>query len=140
MNRTRFLDTNILLRLIKFDHPDHSSRTLGLFHQLADEEFEGLISMTVVFEIVFVLERTGHRDDRSFIADAIEIVCRAPGVRLLGDELNTLRTTISLYRAHPKLSFPDCYHAALALAHCDGEIYTFDKDFGHVPGIARLEP
>ncbi|MCA9858261.1 MAG: PIN domain-containing protein [Thermomicrobiales bacterium] len=137
---TRLLDTNILLRLILFDDPDQSTRTGELFQQLADEAFEGLLSMTAVFETVYVLERTGYKDNRAWIADSIKLVTGAKGVRFIDNEQRYLLDTLSLYREHAQLSFADCYHAVLALAHCDGEIYTFDKEFRRVAGITRLEP
>jgi predicted nucleic acid-binding protein len=137
---TRLLDTNILLRFIMFDDPDQSTRTAELFQQLADEAFEGLISMTVILETVFVLERTGYKDNREWIADSILIVAGAKGVRFIDNEQRYLPGTLSLYREHRQFSFADCYHAELALTHCSGEIYTFDKEFRRVPGIVRLEP
>ncbi len=47
---------------------------------------------------------------------------------------------MALYLAHPQLSFADCYHSALSLELCDGEIYTYDRDFSRIRGITRLEP
>jgi predicted nucleic acid-binding protein len=59
---------------------------------------------------------------------------------MLDGEIDILPRTLDYYLTYSQLSFADCYHAALALEHCNGEIYTFDKDFRRVPGIARLEP
>ena len=47
---------------------------------------------------------------------------------------------LEIYPLYRALSFADCYHAALSLALCDGEIYTYDRKFSRVPGVTRLEP
>jgi predicted nucleic acid-binding protein len=135
----RFIETNILLRQIARDETLQAKLTDQLFQQLANGEFEGLLSMTVFFETAFVLEKT-YGLSRANVAAAILETSRAEGIRMLDGEVDILPRTLDYYLTYSQLSFADCYHAALALEHCNGEIYTFDKDFRRVPGIARLEP
>lgn len=98
-----------------------------------------MISMTVLFETVFVLERN-YRLDRQPIAHSVLAIARAPGIRFLNDEARFIEGTVALYLAHPQLSFADCYHTVLGLEFCAGEIYTYDQDFSRVPAVSRLEP
>jgi predicted nucleic acid-binding protein len=110
-----------------------------MIDEMASGAAEALLSMTVIFETAFVLEAV-YRMDRSRIARSIELVSGAPGIHFLDDAERYLPQTLMHYRQVSQLSFADCYHAVLALAHCNGEIYTFDKDFRRIPGITRLEP
>ncbi len=95
--------------------------------------------MTVMFETVYVL--TGiYRLDRVTIVEALLGIVGTPGIRIVDCEAPTLDKTLSLFLSITRLSFADCYHAALSLAHCGGEMYTFDRDFDRVPDLTRLEP
>jgi predicted nucleic acid-binding protein len=106
---------------------------------MAGGEFEGLVSMTVLFEAAYVLSSV-YNLDRVSIVESIIGVLGLRGISMLKDEREYLDQTLSLYMSIPRLSFADCYHAALSLSHCNGEMYTYDQDFDRVPGITRLEP
>lgn len=137
--QSRFIETNILLRQIARDQTLQTRLTDQLFQQLASGEVDGLISMTVFFETAYVLEKI-YGMSRQQVADAIEEVSVAAGIRMIDVEIELVPSTLELYKTYPQLSFADCYHAVLALEHCNGEIYTFDQEFRRVPGITRLEP
>lgn len=129
----------MLVRHIADDNVVQSPPSTGLLEQIDDGQVRGLISMTVLFETAYVLERI-YRLDRIAIAESLLAVMAIPGISMLPGERAHLEPTIALYMSIPQLSFADCYHARLGLAHCKGEIYTFDRDFDRVPGITRLEP
>lgn len=95
--------------------------------------------MTVLFEAAYVLSTVYHLDRVTIVESFIGVLGLA-GVRMLNNENEYLDQTLSLFMSIPRLSFADCYHAVLSLAHCDGEIYTYDKYFSRVPGLTRLEP
>lgn len=50
------------------------------------------------------------------------------------------RRVFDLWVAQPRLSFADCYHAALVERLQLPAIITFDQDFDRVAGITRREP
>jgi len=139
VSQTRFIDTNILLRYLTNDHADHSPRSARLFYEMAVGEFAGLLSMTAIFEVVYVLEGL-KQWGREQIVQSLEILAMAPGIRFLNDEREYLAATLALYAVIPKLSFADCYHAVLSQTFCNSEIYTFDREFDRIPGLTRLEP
>lgn len=139
MTPLRFLDTNILVRYIADDNADLSPRCTALFEQIATAELDGLLSMTVLFESAYVLAGI-YNLDRVTIAQAMLALVSTPGIKMIGNEKSYVDRTLSLYMSNPRLSFADCYHAALALDLCNGEIYTFDQDFGRVSDLTRLEP
>jgi len=135
----RFLDTNILVRHIAGDDVVQSPQSTALMERIAVRQFQGLVSMTVLFETVHVLSSI-YQLDRISISEALLAVVGTPGVVLLECEEAHFENTVSLFMSIPRLSFADCYHAVLALAYCSGEFFTFDKEFRRVPGITRLEP
>lgn len=135
----RFIETNILVRHISRDGELQAQLSDQLLLQIAEGDIEGLLSMTVVFETAYVLEKF-YRFARADIARSMSRVINTPGIRLLAGEAVHYEKTIELYTSIPQLSFADCYHAVLSLENCNGEIYTFDQDFRRVAGITRLEP
>ena len=53
-----FLDTNVILRHLLQDHPNHSQRATTYFTLIERGEIQARTTDTVVFETVFTLERT----------------------------------------------------------------------------------
>lgn len=51
------LDTNILLRHLLQDHPDHSPRATAFLKRVEDRELTVRSTEIVVFETVFTLQR-----------------------------------------------------------------------------------
>jgi len=135
----RFVETNILVRQITRDGDLQAGLADRLLFQIARGEVEGFVSLTVLFETAYVLEKV-YRMDRAAVSHSLRRIAGVPGIRIAFDEAGHLLRTLELYTSVPQLSFADCYHAILSLEYCDGEIYTFDKEFSRVPGITRLEP
>jgi len=135
----RFIETNILVRQITRDGDLRAKLTDELLFQIARGEVEGLVSLTVLFETAYVLEKV-YQMDRAVVSHSVRRITGVPGIRIAFGEASLLLRTLELYTSLAQLSFADCYHAVLSLEYCNGEIYTFDKEFSRVPGITRLEP
>jgi len=132
-----FLDTNILLRYFLRDYPDQWPRCVSLMEEIARGERSVLVSETVVFETVFVLEKR-RQVPRPEIASALLSFIELSSVVLSGKHV--VRDAFALYVEHPGLSFADCYHVIFALKHGITQIFTFDKRIGRIPGVQRIEP
>jgi predicted nucleic acid-binding protein len=132
-----FLDTNIILRHILNDHPDHSPRATALFVRIERDELAVRTSDTVIFESVFALEKL-YRVPRSAIAEALLLMLAFPGIVLPGKE--AYHHVFELYVTRRGLSFADCYHAILMGRLGVSDILTFDRGFNNLPGITRREP
>lgn len=96
-----------------------------------------MTSATVIFEAFFTLTKF-YRLDPAQVARELRSIVELDSIRI--PDKPVLIQAFDLVVTFHQLSFADCYHAALSLANCGGEIYTFDKDFSRVPGIIRLEP
>jgi predicted nucleic acid-binding protein len=138
MNHDRvFLDTNVVLRFLLDDHPDHSPRARALFASLARGEISLVLTETVVFETVFILEKQ-RKLERDSIVSALNELLEAQGIILLGPA--EVGEAFDLYRKHPQLSIADCFHAANARAFGNATIVSFDREFDRVAGLRRIEP
>lgn len=130
------LDTNIVLRHLLGDHPDHSPRATAYIARIERGELRVRAAETVVFEAVFVLERT-LRQPKAAIRDAVVELLKLPGIVLPGKR--RLRRAFALY-VDTNIPFVDAYHAALMADLGLTDIVSFDRDYDRLPGLHRVEP
>ncbi len=131
-----FLDTNILLRHLLQDDPQQSPRATAFLLRVENGEVEVQLADTVVFEIVFTLQRQ-YKKSRAGIRTNLLPLLELPGVVLPGKR--KFRKVFALY-VERNLPFADAYHAVLMEQLHLEEIVSFDTDFGKIPGIRRQEP
>jgi uncharacterized protein len=131
-----FIDTNILLRHLRGDHPEHAPKATALFGRIKRGELQAQLSDMVVFEAVFTLERS-YKVPKIQIRDALLALLTLPGLILQGKR--RYGRIFDLYVDH-NLPFGDAYIAAEMEHTGANEIYTFDREVDRIPGIARLEP
>ncbi len=132
----RFLDTNILVRLLTDDDPEKSARALALLQKVERGEEQLVTSPMVIFETVFTLQKTYHAP-RRVIREGIEAVISLRGLRLAN---KTLYLSALDGYVENNISFADAYNAAFMRSRRLSEIYTWDTDFDKIEGIARFEP
>ncbi|CAN0486144.1 unnamed protein product, partial [Phaeothamnion confervicola] len=58
MESSGFIDTNVFVNHIQGTHPEHSQASSALIHRLFTGEFTAWITETVVFETIYILERS----------------------------------------------------------------------------------
>ena len=131
-----FVDTNILVRHLTQDHPDHSPRATAYLSRIERGEIEARLSDTVVFETVFTLQRS-YRQPKAKIRDNLLPLLALPGIVLPGKR--RWPRVFDLY-VERNISFADAYHAVLMEQLGINEVVSFDTDFDRVPGITRIEP
>jgi predicted nucleic acid-binding protein len=131
-----FLGTNVVLRHFLGDHHDQSPRATTYIAQVERGERRVRTADTVVFETVFVLERTFHHP-KALIRDGVLGVLNLPGLLLPGKR--RLRRAFALY-VDLNLPFADAYHAVLAMELGAGQIVSFDRDCDRVTDVCRSEP
>ena len=115
------LDTNTLLRLILGDIPEQ----VIIIEKLLDQpgaRFE--IADAVVFEIVFVMEKT-YLLNRKQIAQNVFTIIRHPKINC---NRKLFELTLPLYIEHSKLCIVDCALTQYAQINNASPLYTFDKE------------
>ena len=131
-----FLDTNILLRHLSQDHPDHSPRATALLKQVEDGKLRLRLSDLVIAETVFTLERS-YKVPKAHIAAALLSLLTLSGIELRGKRKYT--RVFDLY-VRLNISYADAYLAVAMSQARSSQIYSFDRDFDRVPTVSRIEP
>jgi predicted nucleic acid-binding protein len=132
-----FLETNVFVRHLTGDEPNHSPRATAYFDRIQRGELTVRTTDTVVFETVFTVQ-SFYRAPRTAIRDRLLPLIELAGVILPGKQ--HYAEIFDLYVAHPGISFADCCHAVLAKELGSTEIVSFDRDFDRLPGVTRVEP
>jgi predicted nucleic acid-binding protein len=132
-----FLETNVFVRHLTGDEPNHSPRATAYFDRIQRGELTVRTADTVVFETVFTVQ-SFYRAPRTAIRDRLLPLLELPGMILPSKPL--YREVFDVYVAHPGLSFADCYHAVLAKHLGSTEIVSFDRDFDRLLDVIRIEP
>lgn len=131
-----FLDTNILLRHLLQDHEDQSPRATDYLGSIERGEVEVETSDIVVFETVYVLERS-YRQPKTMIRDIVLPLLELPGIVLRGKR--RFRRVFDIY-VERNLPFADAYHVALMEQRGLAEIVSFDTEFDRIEAVHRIEP
>jgi predicted nucleic acid-binding protein len=128
------LDTNVLIRFLRGDHPKHSPATQALFSEACEGGCVLILTEVAVAESVWVLDSV-YKVRRKQIAEGLRKVILSAGVRCL--KRDEMLDALSRY-ASTKCDFLDCYLAALAAASGD-HVATFDKDFNRFDDVKRWD-
>jgi predicted nucleic acid-binding protein len=129
---TAFVDSNILVRHLTGDPPDHAKRATEFLRS-----GDGLILVDlVVAEIVYVLESV-YAVEREGVAELVRAILGFPAV-VVPDEVLLLRA-LEIYEQYG-IHFAESYLAACAEVFGVGVVVSFDRDLDRVRTIQRLEP
>lgn len=131
-----FIDTNVLVRHFTQDNATLSPRATAFLLRVEQGDITIRLADTVVFETIFLLERT-YKQPKSLIREALLELIRLPAVVV--PNRARLRATFDYY-VNLNISFADAYHAVLMAEDGLKEVVTFDRHFDRLPGIRRIEP
>jgi predicted nucleic-acid-binding protein len=128
------LDTNVLIRYLAQDHPAQSRRAAEIIERGLSLLNPGFLSVVVLAEMAWVLERAYRLPDRE-IAAAIERVLQTD-VLVVESEQEVFAAMIALKEGRG--SFADALIGALgAKAGCSATL-TFDQGALRLPGFQPL--
>jgi len=128
------LDTNILVRYLPQDDPVQSPEATELIEQRLSEENPGFVSIVVMVETVWVLDRAYGLADHA-IAAAIERALRAD-VLVVESEQEVFAAMIALKEGHG--SFADALIGAVGARAGCSHTMTFDRKASRLPGFKLL--
>jgi len=125
------LDTNILVRYLTQDDPAQSAKAAEILERRLTPKTPGFVSVVVVVETVWVLDRAYGLTDQD-IAAAVERLLQVE-VLTIEDEQEVFTAMIALKQGCA--SFSDALIAELgARAGCTRTL-TFDRKAGRLPGF-----
>jgi predicted nucleic-acid-binding protein len=128
------LDTNILVRYLAQDDPIQSPEATELIEQRLSEENPGFVSIVVMVETVWVLDRAYGLADHA-IAAAIERALRVD-VLVVESEQEVFAAMIALKEGHG--SFADALIGAVGARAGCSHTMTFDRKASRLPGFKLL--
>ena len=131
-----FLDSNVVLRYVLRDHPDHTPRAAALFAKLGQNEIGAQATASVIFEMVFTLDRQ-RKIPKPRIRSTVLDLLALPGLTV--SERPRLEQALDLF-VSLNIPYIDAYHAAAMNDLGCTQILSFDRHFDRVPGIERVEP
>ena len=137
MTASALLDTNVLLRHILKDRPDHSPRSTALVDRIAAELTVVRLADTVILETIFVLT-IFYRVPRVRIRDSLLPLIELPGMVLPDKDIYP--EVFDRWVAEPPLSFADSHHLSLTKHLGLSQIISFDRKIAKDPAVTRVEP
>lgn len=133
-----FIDTNLILRYLTRDHPQHSVQAARAFLQIALGQLIVTTSESVISEVVYVLSsKKLYSLPRSAVQAHLTAIIRLKGLKL--PYKKSYLRALDLY-ASKNVPFVD----ALIVAHMErtriSTVLSFDHDFDRIPTVVRREP
>ncbi|MDO8672857.1 MAG: PIN domain-containing protein [Dehalococcoidia bacterium] len=133
-----FIDTNVFIRYLTDDHPDHSALSLKFLQEIEAGNRTAAICEAVLVEIVQVLSSKAlYGYPRQAIRESVSDLIGLRGLRL--PHKRTYLRALDLY-ASTNVDFVD----AICVSHMErsaiATIVSFDREFDHFQGITRREP
>lgn len=127
-----FLDTNVIIRHLTGDPPQHAARATAA---LARAE-RLLLADLVVAECVYLLQ-SFYEVERARVAELMRAAIALPSVSVIDAPL--LRRALEVYE-HDRLDFAEAYLVAQAEATGVGAVLTFDRAVDRVESVERIAP
>ncbi|MGI8551851.1 MAG: PIN domain-containing protein, partial [Dehalococcoidia bacterium] len=133
-----FVDTDILIRLITGDDAVKQVAAQRLFRRVRDGAEVLRAPDTVIADAVYVLSsKRLYAYDRTEIRDALAALLRLPNFKVHNRRI--LLRALDIY-AVTNLDFGDAMTVAMMERRNARDLYAYDRDFDHVPGLTRREP
>lgn len=129
------VDANVFMYAAGAEHPNKASSG-RLLDRIAAGELRGAIDAETLQEILHRYRAIRRWETGRQVYD----LARAIVPEVLPITAALLDKTRDLLDRYENLMARDALHAAVALRHTDGGIYSFDTDFDGIDGIRRLEP
>jgi uncharacterized protein len=135
---SEFVDTNVFVRILSRDDPAKTAASLALFKRAARGGADLVTSEAIVAEVVYVLSSNAlYKLGRPDVAKLLRPLLDIKGLRI--DRKRDVLAALNLY-AKSRLDFEDCLVAIHARDQTKGRVFSYDRDFDHVPSVQRLEP
>jgi predicted nucleic acid-binding protein len=135
----RFVDANIFLRYLVDSDPGKAQACRDLFRRVQAGDEVATTSEVIVAEVAYVLRSRAHYGlAPAEIAERLRPLLALRGLKL--DHKTACLRALEVWEAHPKLDFEDATIVAHLERQGETEVYSYDRDFDGVEGVARVEP
>lgn len=132
-----FIDTTVFVRFAMNDHAEHSPLARELILSIEKGEVIAETAATVIFEAVYVLNKT-YGVDRTRVFDTIMELVSIPGIII--SNKGAVQRALNLWNQVGRISYADALHLVLTSLTPHKLIASFDQGMGNVlPGVTRIE-
>lgn len=129
-NTEGWLDTNVILRFLLNDHPQHSPRAKGLIESAERGESKLKVAPHIMCEVIYIFESLNY--DREEIYNALKDFSRINGVEFMDE---SVQFEALLDYKDRKVDFSDALLAAMGRARHE-KVWTFNqKHFARMTGL-----
>ena len=119
-----FIDSNIIIRLIVKDELNQLRKAQQLIKQIEDDKLQGVLSILVVNEIIWILEHYYDLQREKYIPFLLKLMS-LKNIKIFEAKKDVIIDTLRRMRKQ-KFDFTDIY---LAHVTTQEKIFSFDKDF-----------
>ncbi len=118
-----FVDTNVFIRYLVNDKPEHADRVEKLLDKAEKGEIRLMTGPPVFFELAWTL-KSFYEKDKDEIYNCLLSIAGIPGLDVA--DINVITEALEIYKKHP-VEFADAYISVLSKTlNADG-VVTFNK-------------
>ena len=132
----RAIDANIILRYLTNDVPSQAKQAEELLKRVEEGSEEVFLPDIILADIIWILEGY-YKQPREEIREWITAIISLQG--LIFSDKDTALNALDIY-LDKKIDWSDAFAASQMLQREITEIYSFDRHFDKIGGIARVEP
>lgn len=125
------IDTNVIIRLITGDDPKNYQKAKKL---ISRKNTTFILEDVAIMEAVYVLSGNQYNFSRKDISTSIDLISGFENVYF---NKGVIEDTLNLYVDHPKLSFVDCYLAAITAISNETPLWTLDRKLAAQCPVAK---
>lgn len=133
-----FIDTDIIIRLLTNDDPHKQAAAADLFKKIEKGQLSVSAPDTVIADCVYVLSSPRlYNLSRVKIRDLLDTILNLSHFKVQNKRI--MLKALKLY-ANSNLDFSDTFIIASMEQSKSKVLYSYDRDFDHIPTITRQEP
>lgn len=132
----RAIDANVILRYLTNDVPSKAKQAEELLKRVEEGSEEVFLPDIILADIIWILEGY-YKQPREEIREWITAIISLQG--LIFSDKDTALNALDIY-LDKKIDWSDAFAASQMLQREITEIYSFDRHFDKIGGIARVEP
>lgn len=132
----RTIDANIILRYLTNDVPDQAKQAEELLKRVEEGKEDIFLPDIILADIIWILEGY-YKQPREDIREWITAILSMQGLTFSDKDIALNALDIYMDK---RIDWSDAFTASQMLQREITEIYSFDKLFDRIDGIARIEP
>ena len=132
----KFVDTNIFIRYLTNDIPQKADACDKIFRNAIEKADPLFTTELVITEIIWVLE-SYYALPKEEVQDKVEKILNTPN--LICPHKDLILSALSLY-IEKNIDYIDAYNALILKNQGIDTLYSYDKHYGRIPWVTRLEP